>query len=277
MAAAVGLLGGARVVCLTGAGVSTDSGIPDYRGPGSVLRTPMTYADFCSGEAAQRRYWSRAFVGWQHMGAAQPNAGHHRLVELQHAGVLADLITQNVDGLHTRAGHTGVLDLHGRIAEVLCLDCGDVSPRARLQTRLAALNPAAARADTSDVAFAPDGDAVVAGADAFRLAGCERCGGRLKPHVVFFGENVPRDRVARGCAAVDAADALLVVGSSLSVLSGLRFVRQAARADKPVVIVNRGPTRADDLADVRISAGCAETLARLTRGLRDARAVGPAA
>lgn len=274
VARAAELLGRRRVVALTGAGISTDSGIPDYRGPGAVLRTPMTYAEFCSGEVAQRRYWSRAFIGWQHMSAAEPNAGHRRLVELQRSGELAGLITQNVDGLHARAGHAGVVDLHGRIAEVVCLDCRGVSPRAALQHRLEVLNPRAARADTSGVTVAPDGDAAVCATEPFTLAGCEFCGGRLKPHVVFFGENVPRERIAMATAMVDAADALLVVGSSLSVLSGLRFARQAARAGKAVVIVNRGPTRGDELADVRISDGCSETLAGLAEALVDERVVG---
>jgi NAD-dependent SIR2 family protein deacetylase len=261
--AVLGLLAGRRVVVLTGAGVSTDSGIPDYRGPGSPARTPMTYDVFRSGPHAQRRYWSRAFVGWQHMGGAEPNDGHRALVELERLGAVGGLITQNVDGLHTRAGSGRVIDLHGRIGEVVCLDCRDITPRTRLQERLAALNPAYAGADTSTVQIAPDGDAVVDDCADFVLAACERCGGPLKPHVVFFGENVPKPRVARAIAEVDAAEALLVVGSSLTVMSGLRFVRQAARAGTPVVIVNRGATRGDDLADVKLEAGCSQTLQAL--------------
>ena len=265
--AALELLTRRRVAVLSGAGVSTDSGIPDYRGPGSVPRTPMTYDVFRSGEAAQRRYWSRAYVGWQHMGGAEPNDGHHALVELERLGAITYVITQNVDGLHTRAGSRRVIDLHGRISEVVCLDCQDVSPRARLQERLAALNPEYAGNDTSGVEIAPDGDAVVDDCAGFVLAACERCGGPLKPHVVFFGENVPRPRVARAIAVVDDADALLVVGSSLTVMSGLRFVRQAARAGTPVVIVNRGVTRGDDLATVKLGAGCSETLAAFTQAV----------
>lgn len=266
--AALGLLTRRRVVALTGAGVSTDSGIPDYRGPGSPARTPMTYDVFRSGPPAQRRYWSRAFVGWQHMRAAEPNDGHRRLVELERLGAIAGLVTQNVDGLHTRAGSRRVIDLHGRISEVSCLDCHDITARARLQERLAALNPAYARAGTAGVVIAPDGDALVDDCADFALAACERCGGPLKPHVVFFGENVPKHRVARAVAEVEAAQALLVLGSSLTVMSGLRFVRQAARAGLAVVIVNRGRTRGDDLADVKLDAGCSQTLQALAEVAR---------
>jgi NAD-dependent SIR2 family protein deacetylase len=272
--AALDLLVGRRVVVLTGAGVSTDSGIPDYRGPGSPPRTPMTYDVFCSGEAARRRYWSRAFVGWQRMGRAEPNDGHRALAELEQLGAVHALISQNVDGLHARAGSRRLIDLHGRIHEVVCLDCGDLSSRERLQQRLAVLNPTYAGSDTSDVEIAPDGDAVVEAADDFVLAVCQRCGGRLKPHVVFFGENVPKPRVARAIAWVDEAEVLLVAGSSLSVLSGLRFVRQAARASTPVVIVNRGATRGDDLADLTLALGCSPVLRAYADRVRSAQPAG---
>jgi NAD-dependent SIR2 family protein deacetylase len=262
------LLSGQRVVTVGGAGLSTDSGIPDYRGPTSVPRTPMMYDVFCSGAAAQRRYWSRAFVGWQHMARAQPNAGHRALAELERLGAVEALVTQNVDGLHAAAGQRRLIELHGRIAEVVCLDCGEVTSRARLQDRLAVLNPSYARADSSGVEIAPDGDAVVDDAERFAVAGCEACGGRLKPHVVFFGENVPRHRVDAATALVDRAGALLVVGSSLTVMSGFRFVRQASRAGTPVVIVNRGATRGDGLADLRIDAGCSQTLVALLGALQ---------
>ncbi len=267
LARAVALLAGRRLVALTGAGLSTDSGIPDYRGPGSPGRTPMTYDEFCSGRAAQQRYWSRAFVGWQHMAGAGPNAGHHSLVALERGSVVTSLVTQNVDGLHAAAGHRRLLDLHGRLSEVVCLACQAISPRARLQTRLAALNPTRARADSNDVEIAPDGDALVEDAAEFEIAGCEACGGRLKPHVVFFGENVPRQRVTTATAWVDEAEALLVVGSSLTVMSGFRFVRQAARIGMPIVIVNRGATRGDELASVRVDAGCSPTLGALVETL----------
>jgi NAD-dependent SIR2 family protein deacetylase len=261
--AVAALLRGRSVVCLTGAGVSTDSGIPDYRGPGSPPRRPMTFDEFCSGPAAQRRYWSRAFVGWQHMAGAAPNAGHRALARMQAAGVIGTLVTQNVDGLHGAAGSRPLIDLHGRIGEVVCLECREVTPRQQVQARLRKLNPAYARTDTSDVEIAPDGDALVDDSERFVLPGCETCGGRLKPHVVFFGENVPKDRVAAVTALVEQADALLVVGSSLTVMSGFRFVRQAHRTGTPVVIVNRGETRGDDLADVRVDAGSSETMAAL--------------
>jgi NAD-dependent SIR2 family protein deacetylase len=264
---ALDLLAGRPLVALTGAGLSTDSGIPDYRGPDSPPRTPMTYTEFVSGPAAQRRYWARSHVGWARMAHAEPNAGHRAVAALEQAGVLHGVITQNVDGLHRAAGSRAVIDLHGRIADVVCLDCRRVSPRSALQDRLTALNPGFVEAAGAAVEAAPDGDAVLDSVAGFRLAGCTACGGVLKPDVVFFGENVPRDRVARAYALVDGlADddgALLVAGSSLTVMSGLRFVRRAHQLGVPVVIVNRGTTRGDDLADVRVDHGCSETLTAL--------------
>ncbi len=259
------LLAGRRVVALTGAGMSTDSGIPDYRGPGSPVRTPMTYDVFCSGGDAQRRYWARAYIGWQRMGAARPNAGHHALAALERHGTVTALVTQNVDGLHTAAGHRRVIDLHGRVSEVVCLDCRAVSSRASLQRRLRADNQS--YGIDRDVQMAPDGDAIVNDTAGFRVPTCEGCGGRLKPHVVFFGENVPRERVAEATALVDDADVVLVAGSSLTVMSGFRFVRQAARSGTTVVIINRGPTRGDDLADVRVDGGCSQVLSALASQL----------
>ena len=264
---ALDLLAGRRIVALTGAGLSTDSGIPDYRGPDSPPRRPMTYSEFVSGEAAQRRYWARSHVGWARMRRARPNPGHRALAALQRDGVLDGLITQNVDGLHSAAGHRDVIDLHGRIDEVICLDCRGVGAREELQRRLADLNPGFTEALGAEVETAPDGDAALEATDGFRLAACVRCGGRLKPHVVFFGENVPRDRVARCYALVDGLDpdagALLVAGSSLTVMSGLRFVRHAAKQAIPVVVVNRGETRGDALATVLVHAGTSEVLGAL--------------
>ena len=260
---ALDLLAGRPLVALTGAGLSTDSGIPDYRGPGSPRRTPMTYQEFRAGEAAQRRYWARSHVGWARMAHAVPNDGHRALVDLERIGALRGLITQNVDGLHTAAGSREVIDLHGRIADVVCLDCGARSSRDELQRRFAALNPGFVEAAGAGVEAAPDGDAELAAIGDFRLAPCTGCGGVLKPDVVFFGENVPRDRVARAYALVDEAAALLVAGSSLTVMSGLRFVRHAHRRGTPVLIVNRGPTRGDEFAAVRLDAGCSEILAAL--------------
>jgi NAD-dependent SIR2 family protein deacetylase len=261
---ALGLLAGRPLVALTGAGLSTDSGIPDYRGPGSPRRTPMTYTEFVSGPAAQRRYWARSHVGWRRMARAEPNRGHRALAALEQAGVLRAVITQNVDGLHGAAGSRAVIDLHGRIADVVCLGCRRISRRDALAHRLDALNPGFVESVGPAVETAPDGDAVLESVAGFRLAACTGCGGPLKPDVVFFGENVPRDRVAQAYALVDAlaADdgALLVAGSSLTVMSGLRFVRRAHQIGVPVVIVNRGVTRGDDLATVRVDRGCSETL-----------------
>ena len=248
-----------RVVALTGAGLSTDSGIPDYRGPGSTARTPMTYQEFVAHPDHQRRYWARAHVGWSRMGEALPNEGHRALARLEATGRLSFLITQNVDGLHEQAGQRDMVALHGRISEVVCLDCGDRTDRRAMQRRLTRANPGWLEAN-ADVAVRPDGDVELDATTAFAVPGCRGCGGRLKPHVVFFGENVPKPRVERCYAAIDGADALLVAGSSLTVMSGLRFVRYAAKAGLPVVIVNRGRTRGDELANARVEAGCSEWL-----------------
>ncbi|GAB7003170.1 hypothetical protein JCM18899A_06410 [Nocardioides sp. AN3] len=266
--AALALLRGRPLVVLTGAGLSTDSGIPDYRGPGAPDRTPMTYQEFVSGEEAQRRYWARSHLGWGRMRAATPNAGHHALAALDPTL----LITQNVDGLHEQAGSRDVVALHGRISDVVCLACRRVSSRADLQRRLDELNPDWAAAH-ADVAVRPDGDVDLETTDGFVVPACQKCGGVLKPDVVFFGENVPRDRVEACYAAVDALageGALLVAGSSLTVMSGLRFARRAARNGTPIVIVNRGATRGDDLATYKVDAGCSEFLTELAR---EARAV----
>ncbi len=251
------MLGDRRWLVLTGAGVSTDSGIPDYRGPGAPVRTPMTYQEFVRAPEGRQRYWARAHVGWSRMRAAEPNATHHTLAAMQREGRLTGLITQNVDGLHERAGHRDVIDLHGRIDRVVCLSCGDVSSRADLHERLAALNPGY---ESRIGEIAPDGDVVLDVTSDFEVAPCLRCGGDLKPDVVFFGENVPKDRVARCYALVEQAESLVVLGSSLQVMSGLRFVKAARQREIPVVIVNRGATRGDPLATSKIDAGCAETL-----------------
>ena len=255
-----------RLVVLTGAGLSTDSGIPDYRGPGSRSRTsrPMTYQEFLSGPSARQRYWARSHLGWSRMGGAAPNAGHRAL-----AAVDPELlITQNVDGLHEVAGSRRLVALHGRIADVVCLSCRRTSSRAALATRMVSANPGyAARHAGAEVR--PDGDVELEDTADFVVPDCSSCGGVLKPDVVFFGENVPADRVQRCYDAVDALtpdDALLVVGSSLTVMSGLRFVRRAAKAGVPIVITNRGATRGDDLATVKLEVGCSEFLTALGRG-----------
>ncbi|WP_240641201.1 NAD-dependent protein deacetylase [Nocardioides ferulae] len=263
--AALDLLVGRPLVVLTGAGLSTDSGIPDYRGPGSPARAPMTYQEFVATPAARRRYWARSHLGWARMHRAEPNAGHRALARL---GARL-LITQNVDGLHEAAGTPRTVALHGRISEVVCLDCRRTGGRDALQATLAALNPGfleryAAAAHRPDGDFELDDAEAVAG---FVVPGCPVCGGVLKPHVVFFGENVPRARVERCYAELDGLaetrGALLVAGSSLTVMSGLRFVRRAARQGTPVVVVNRGATRGDALAAYRVEAGCSEFLGSL--------------
>jgi NAD-dependent SIR2 family protein deacetylase len=255
-----------RFVALTGAGMSTDSGIPDYRGPGSPARAPMTYADFVSGPEAQQRYWARSHVGWSRMEQASPNDGHRALVALEAAGRQRLLVTQNVDGLHEAAGSRELCALHGRIAEVVCLGCREVTTRAALHERLGRLNPGWAEAH-ADVDVRPDGDVDLEDTSGFRVPGCTGCGGVLKPDVVFFGENVPKPRVERCYAAVDALDpateALLVLGSSLTVMSGFRFVRRAVKLGVPVVVVNRGTTRADDLPIAKLEHGTTPFLARL--------------
>ncbi|MPZ96538.1 MAG: NAD-dependent protein deacetylase [Propionibacteriales bacterium] len=272
---AVRVLRGRRILVLTGAGVSTDSGIPDYRGPDSPPRTPMMYAEFRSGEPARQRYWARSHLGWRTLGRATPNDGHRAIAALETDGHAFAVITQNVDGLHQRAGSRSVVDLHGRISDVRCLDCGDLSSRRDLRARLDALNPGFGT--DVEIETAPDGDAVFEAVHGFRIADCRACGGVLKPDVVFFGENVPKPKVERCYTLVEAADAVLVAGSSLTVLSGFRFARHAASRSIPVVIVNRGPTRADDLATVRVDAGCSQTLSRLAGALREtgAHATGP--
>ena len=261
----VALLMGCRVAVLTGAGMSTDSGIPDYRGPDSPPSNPMTIRQFTSDPLFRQRYWARNHVGWRHMDATLPNAGHRALVALEAAGVVSGLITQNVDLLHTKAGSGHVINLHGTYAQVICLDCGHTMSRAALAELLEAANPGFARRAESvgGIAVAPDADAVVGDTAAFRIVDCVSCGGMLKPDIVYFGESVPKDRVEEAYSVVDRADALLVAGSSLTVYSGYRFVRHAAAQGMPIAIINRGPTRGDNLAAVKIDNGCSPMLALL--------------
>ena len=251
-----------HVFVLTGAGCSTGSGIPDYRDAmGSWKRTPpVNYRDFVEDPQVNARYWARSFIGWPIVSRASPNAAHVALARAQSSGWISRLVTQNVDGLHERAGSSGVIDLHGRIDQVVCLHCGERTPRARVQLRLADANPEWAGIDAE---AAPDGDADLEGRDfaRFRVPSCEACGGMLKPDVVFFGENVPRLRYEEARSALASSDALLVVGSSLMVYSGYRFARMAHEAGQPVALLNLGRTRADDLASLKIEADCAATLA----------------
>ena len=261
------------VVVLSGAGLSTESGIPDYRGPsGAALRrqAPMTFQAFVRDPAARRRYWARSHLGWRHIVQAQPNAGHLAVAELERAGLVTGVITQNVDGLHQAAGSHAVIDLHGRLDRVACLSCGALSDRRRLDLRLREAN-AGWRGQA--LAMNPDGDVDLADPhlDEFALVDCEACGGVLKPDVVYFGENVPRERVEQAYSWVDAAATLLVLGSSLHVFSGRRFVMRAAGADIPVVIVNQGPTRGDEVAAVKIDAPLGVTLAAIAGGVGDPR------
>ncbi len=249
-----------RLVVLGGAGCSTESGIPDYRGRDGVWRghKPVQYLDFVRRPEVRARYWSRSMAGWPILRAARPSDAHRALAALERTGRLHALITQNVDRLHHAAGSRRVIELHGALHEVVCLGCGLLTTRDDVQARLEALNPGAA---TRPATLAPDGDAAVeADLSAFRVPSCAACGGVLKPRVVFFGENVPRPTVEAAFGAVAEADALLVVGSSLTVYSGFRFARAARERGLPLAIVNLGPTRADDLADVRVDAPAGEVL-----------------
>ncbi|MFE3518539.1 NAD-dependent protein deacetylase [Streptomyces sp. NPDC059166] len=249
------------VLVLSGAGMSTESGIPDYRGEGGSLsrHTPMTYQDFTGGVQARRRYWARSHLGWRTFGRARPNAGHRAVASFQREGLVSGVITQNVDGLHQAAGSTDAVELHGSLDRVVCLSCGARSPRRELAGRLEEANPGFAPVAAS---INPDGDADLTDEQVgdFRVVACTVCGGVLKPDVVFFGEAVPPERVEHCRSLVREAGTLLVLGSSLTVMSGLRFVRQAEQAGKPVLIVNRDPTRGDRHARVRISLPLGEAL-----------------
>ena len=261
----VALLAGRSVAVLTGAGISTDSGIPDYRGPDSPPSNPMTIRQFTSDPVFRQRYWARNHVGWRHMDDTLPNAGHRAVAALERDGVANGVITQNVDLLHTKAGSRNVINLHGTYARVVCLSCGESMSRAVLAEQLDALNPGfTERVEAiGGLAVAPDADAVVADTASFRYVGCASCGGMLKPNIVYFGESVAKDIVQQAFSFVEAAGALLVAGSSLTVFSGYRFVRHAAALGIPIAIVNRGTTRGDDLAAVKVDGGCSELLTLL--------------
>lgn len=262
---ALEVIAGPRVSVLTGAGVSTGSGLPDYRGPHAVPRTPMTYQEFTASDLSRRRYWARSTVGWMPFAAARPSLAHRHLAALGGLLDIAAVITQNVDGLHQRAGSDPVIDLHGRLDRVRCLGCDALTAREHLHSRLLAMNPeVAAHLEqlAADAAQAPDGDAEVDRTASFRYPPCPLCGGILKPDVVFFGESARPENVTAARTAVDEAQVLLVLGSSLTVMSGLRFVRQARAAGKPVVIVNDGPTRGDELASHRLAGRIEDVLGR---------------
>ncbi|MES3025876.1 MAG: NAD-dependent protein deacetylase [Pseudomonadota bacterium] len=260
-----------EVVVLTGAGLSTASGIPDYRDKDGVRRgtPPVQGPDFRRREAVRKRYWARSMVGWPLLERARPNAGHLALAELEADGAIASLITQNVDGLHQRAGSVRLTELHGNIHAVVCLDCHAQFPRAFVQTQLERANPTLA--GTSALP-APDGDAALepAALDDFHVPNCIYCAGTLKPDVVFFGDGVPPACTARAMDQLARADALLVVGSSLTVFSGFRFCRIAAAAGKPIAAVNLGRTRADELLELKLVAGAEDVLPMLARVMRSA-------
>src|SRR5882724_5994786 len=253
-----------RLFVLTGAGCSTDSGIPDYRDENGDWKRarPVTFQAFVGDLQTRRRYWARSMVGWRRFGHARPNDAHRALARLERQGRAEVLVTQNVDGLHQSAGSTAVIDLHGRLHQVRCMGCERRTDREQMQRRLLQLNPAWARLDARD---APDGDADLDGLDFsdFEVPACEDCGGLLKPDVVFFGESVPRERVAAALAAVQRADAMLVIGSSLMVYSGYRFAQAAANAGKPIAAVNLGRTRADALLTLKVNQPCVAALAFL--------------
>lgn len=256
------LILGGDVVVLSGAGLSTESGIPDYRGAtGATARkyTPMTYQTFLNDAVARRRYWARSHLGWGFIRDAEPNDGHYAVAKLERAGLVHGVITQNVDALHEKAGSQNVIDLHGRLDRVICLSCSATSPRRDLDAKLHAANLSW---DAEIRAINPDGDVDIADdtLDSFVVVDCELCGGLLKPDVVYFGENVPKDRVEQAYALSGRAALLLVLGSTLTVFSGRRFVQRAADEGKLIVIVNEGETRADDIAYVKVSAPLGATL-----------------
>ena len=258
-----------NVLVLSGAGLSTESGIPDYRGPTGLARraTPMTYQTFTASQDARRRYWARSHLGWRHIGQAVPNLGHHAVAELGRRRLLAGVITQNVDGLHQAAGAADVTELHGSLHRVVCLSCGQQTARTDLHRRLAAANPGW---DAGPALINPDGDAVLTddATESFRVVDCALCDGVLKPDVVFFGENVPRPRVQACYAMVEQASALVVLGSSLTVMSGFRYVRHASKVPVPVVIVNQGATRGDAYAAATLDAPLGRLLTDLVAELR---------
>ena len=259
------LLRGKRAAVLTGAGLSTDSGIPDYRGKGAPVRTPMNYQTFIDDPRARVRYWAGSHLGWRRFRAAEPNLGHRSLVALEAGGVISGVITQNVDGLHTRAGSRHVVDLHGSMDLVVCLSCGQAFDRESIAARLEADNPSLLRPDSARLA--PDGDADVADLTGFVIPACTVCGGMLKPNVVFFGELVPTVKFVEATALVAGAQALIIAGSSLAVNSGIRLLEQARRRKLPIIVINRGVTKGDARALVKLEAGTSEVLSGLAQRL----------
>lgn len=259
------VLAGRRITVLTGAGVSTDSGIPDYRGAGAPVRSPMTFQTFLADARARQRYWAGSHLGWRHFAAAEVNSGHAALADLELAGVVNGVITQNVDGLHLRAGSRHVVDVHGSIDRVFCLSCGQQFAREDIAARMTRENPWLAEPET--VKLNPDGDVDIDAVGEMVVPACTVCGGILKPDVVFFGELVPTTKFTAGAALIRSAEAFLVAGSSLVVNSGIRLLEQAVRRRLPIVIVNRGETKGDSRATLKIDAGTSEVLGALKERL----------
>lgn len=262
---AVDALAGRTIAVLTGAGVSTDSGIPDYRGAGALPRNPMTFQQFLTDPDYRKRYWAGSHLGWRRFDGAIPNDGHRALAEMERTGRVNGIMTQNVDGLHLRAGSRRVVDLHGTMDRVRCLTCGQHFARADIAARIATGNPWLDEPDAFELA--PDGDVEVGNIEAFVTPECTVCGGVLKPDIVFFGEFIPTEKFSEATALMLAADALLIAGSSLVVNSGIRLLDQAAKRRLPIVIVNRGVTRGDLRASVKVDAGTSETLSLLAERL----------
>lgn len=252
------LLVNKELLVITGAGISTDSGIPDYRGAGRVERHPLTFDEFMGSRANQARYWARSFVGWSRVALAVPNPGHFALAQAEQLGIVQKIITQNVDGLHQRSGSRWVLELHGRLDRVICSGCGDILSRHELDARISFLNPQVYQ--DQSVEYTPDGDAEVEVGKNFRVPDCGHCGAHFKPDVVFFGEQVPLPRVLEAQAAVDRAEAVLVAGTSLTVNSGLRLIKRAQKRGIPIVIVNLGETRGDQMATLKIDGSTSQLL-----------------
>jgi len=263
--ATVDLLSGRRFAMLTGAGVSTDSGIPDYRGEGAPKRTPMTFQQFLADDGFRKRYWAGSHLGYRRFAAAAPNDGHRAIAALELGGAANGVITQNVDGLHKQAGSRKVVDLHGAMDRVLCLVCGQIFAREAIAARIEKANPWL-DADGA-VEIAPDGDAIVTDVDAFQVPDCTVCGGRLKPDVVFFGEFIPAEKYREASALVRSSEALIIAGSSLAVNSGIRLLEEARRRKLPIVIINRGDTKGDGRATIKLNAGTTETLVELAARL----------
>jgi NAD-dependent SIR2 family protein deacetylase len=263
--AAIEMLKGRRVAVLTGAGVSTDSGIPDYRGKGVSKRTPMNISDFLSSHHSRQRYWAGAHLGWESFHNAQPNQGHLALAAMEQAGIIEGIISQNVDGLHRQAGSAHVVDLHGCLDRVVCLDCGQQFDRSGIEEQLSSLNPWLD--EITNAELAPDGDVIVSNFDSMSLPECTVCGGMLKPDVVFFGEYVSPKIFTAASNLIKRADVLLIAGSSLMVNSGIRLLEQAKRQRMPIVIVNRGETKGDKKATLKLEHGTSDVLSSLAVGL----------